>query len=105
MSGFKVVSERPAEVAQQPAVDTRALAEAHEAKQQAARWLVAAMQVVSQRFISAVALAWVATFHAALVASAWWLWWTVLAAPDVLKLVGGTIYSLFVLAVMWLRRA
>ena len=92
MSGFKVVSDREAPASDQGARD------------QAARWLVLSLQAVSQRFVTALALAWTTAFTAILVASAWWLWSTVLAAPDTPKLIGASIYSLFCLAVEWLRR-
>ena len=93
MSGFKVVADREAP-AQQESVDHT----------QAAKWLVWSLQAISARFVTAMALAWHTAFTAALVASAWWLWSIVLSAPDTYKLVGASIYSLFCLAVEWLRR-
>ena len=107
MSGFKVVSERAAEVTPiSPGVDEARLAaaKAQEAHQQAARYLVTALQVVSQRFVTALALAWHTAFTAALALSAWWLWSTVLVQPDMPKLAGATLYSLFCLSVEFLRR-
>jgi len=106
MSGFKVVSERPAPQPPAPDIDAArlAVAQAQEAHQQAARYLVTALQVVGQRFTTAVALAWHTGFTAGLALSAWWLWSKVLIEPDVPKLVGATLYSTFCLAVEFLRR-
>ncbi len=99
MSGLKVVSEKEVPM---PGAAQTPTAEDH---QKAVRWLVLALQTVSLRFATAMGLAWHATFTAALAGSAWWLWAAVLIAPDPGKLIGATIYSLFCLAVMWLRRA
>jgi hypothetical protein len=107
VSGFKVVSERSAEVTPiAPSVDEARLAaaKAQEAHQQAARYLVTALQVVSQRFVTAIALAWHTSFTAALALSVWRLWSVVLVSPDAPKLAGATLYSLFALAVEFLRR-
>ncbi len=97
MSAFKVIADQEAPAQAAPA-DL-------EARNQAARWLVLSLQAVSMRLVTALALAWHTAFTAALVASAWWLWSVVLMAPDAHKLIGATIYSLFCLAVEWLRRA
>ena len=96
MSGFRVVSDT--------SVETPDLTEAQRQHQQAAKWLVTALQVVSQRFTTAVALAWHTAFTAALTASAWWLWSDVIAAPSTLNIVAASTYSVFCLAVMYLRR-
>lgn len=113
MSGFRVASDKVVEL---PQVDNQAasqraeisaaqhLREAQEAKNQAMRTLITALQVVSQRFTTAVAYAWSASVMAALVASVWYLWLRILNEPDPTKLIGASIYSAFCLAVLWLRR-
>ena len=98
-ASFKVVGDKVVEA------PDAALKRATEAQQQAARYLVTALQVVSQRFVTALCAAWEAAVLFAVAASVWWLWRDILTDPNAYKLTGGTIYALFAVGVLWMRRA
>ncbi len=62
--------------------------------------LIIALKALSQRSIIAVA----SLFNLVLLASAFVLWWQIIEAPSVLQIVTTSIYSLFILVALWMRR-
>jgi len=71
-------------------------------KEQAAaiQMLRIGLTALSQRFIVAVA----SLVDFILITSAFALWWSIITVPTTLQMETATIYSLFILAVIWMRR-
>jgi hypothetical protein len=71
-------------------------------KEQAAaiQMLRIGLTALSQRFIVAIA----SLVDFTLITSAFALWWSIITEPTTLQMETATIYSLFILAVIWMRR-
>ncbi len=70
------------------------------ATQAALAGLLIALKALSQRAVVAVA----SLVDLALIASTFVLWWQIVDNPSSLQIVTVTIYSVFILNVVWLRR-
>lgn len=92
---FAVVGEQDAPQAPAPPSP-----EQQAAQQQALKILMLSLKVVGQRFVTALSN----LFTAAALASAWFLWQSVLPNPTVNQLIGVTLYALFVGGIEWVRR-
>lgn len=68
--------------------------------ERALKILMLSLRVVGQRFVTGIAH----LFTAAALCSAWLLWARVLPNPTVNQLIGATLYSVFILAVEWVRK-
>ena len=89
MNRLELVGDEPLAQPQQPAGDRAALA-----------GLFLALKALSARAVVALA----ALVDASLVASAFALWWSIIAAPSPLQITTASLYSLFILSVVFLRR-
>lgn len=96
MSKFALVGE------QDVAVNTQAATVATPSAQvaQATNILLLSLAVVSKRFVTALSH----LFTAAALLSAWFLWSRILPNPSINQIAGASLYSIFVLAVDYVRR-
>lgn len=97
--GFEAIAEQdiptiPPKPADKP--QSNVAQDAHIATQM----LLLALKALSERAIVALS----ALFTAGGLASAWWLWSTILPNPSVLQLVGIGMYAVFLLALEFVRR-
>ena len=85
---LEVVGEGPETPVQQPQAERATTA------------LFWALKALSARAVIAIA----SLVDAALVASAFMLWWNIIGGPTVLQIVTASIYSGFILAIVFIRR-
>lgn len=83
-----------------PAIDPQREAALEERERRATEWMMTALKTFSQRALIALA----AIEHLILAGCVFALWLNIIPAPTNTQLIGGSIFSAFVLALCWLRR-
>lgn len=83
-----------------PVTDQKRDAELQERERRATEWMMTALKVISQRTLIALS----AIEHLLLGSAVFALWLRIITDPTNTQLIGGSIFSAFILAVIWLRR-